>query len=102
MFSSSSWVASKPPAETKAAPASGPLYYVQVAALTDRTQAQTAADTYRKQGYTVFVTDPKPSDTRTWYRVRLGGYTSRDRAVSLLDKLNAAAGKKTDFRIVQD
>ncbi|OGD12815.1 MAG: hypothetical protein A2W20_00310 [Candidatus Aminicenantes bacterium RBG_16_66_30] len=94
--------ASKPPAETKAAPASGPLYYVQVAALTDRTQAQTAADTYRKQGYTVFVTDPKPSDTRTWYRVRLGGYTSRDRAVSLLDKLNAAAGKKTDFRIVQD
>jgi cell division septation protein DedD len=93
---------SKPPAETKAAPASGPLFYVQVAAFTDRAQAQTAAETYRKQGYTVFVTDPKPTDTRTWYRVRLGGYTTRDRAVSLLDKLNAAAGKKTDFRIVQD
>jgi len=84
------------------APASGPLYYVQVGAFTDRAQAQTAADAYRKQGYTVFVTDPKPTDTRTWYRVRLGGYAARDRAVSLLDKLNAAAGKKTDFRIVQD
>jgi cell division septation protein DedD len=94
--------ASKPPAETTAAPASGPLYYVQVAAFTDRAQAQTAAETYRKQGYTVFVTNPKPTDTRTWYRVRLGGYTTRDGAVSLLDKLNAAAGKKTDFRIVQD
>jgi cell division septation protein DedD len=94
--------ASKPPAETKAAPASGPLYYVQVGAFTDRAQAQTAAETYRKQGYTVFVTDPKPTDTRTWYRVRLGGYASRDRANSLLDKLNAAAGKRTDFRIVQD
>jgi cell division septation protein DedD len=94
--------AAKPPAETKAAPASGPLYYVQVAAFTDRALAQTAAETYRKQGYAVFVTDPKPSDTRTWYRVRLGGYPSRDRALSLLDKLNAAAGKKTDFRIVQD
>jgi len=94
--------ASKPPAETKAAPAAGPLYYVQVGAFTDRAQAQTAAETYRKQGLTVFVTDPKPTDTRTWYRVRLGGYASRDRAVGLLDKLNAAAGKKTDFRIVQD
>jgi cell division septation protein DedD len=94
--------ASKPPAETKSAPASGPLFYVQVAAFTERAPAQTAAETYRRQGYTVFVTDPKPTDTRTWYRVRLGGYATRDRAVSLLDKLNAAAGKKTDFRIVQD
>lgn len=94
--------APKPPAETASTPASGPLYYVQVAAFTERAQAQTAAEAYRKQGYTVFVTDPKPSDTRAWYRVRLGGYASRDRAVSLLDKLNAAAGKKTDFRIVQD
>jgi cell division septation protein DedD len=94
--------ASKPPAEPASTSASGPLYYVQVAAFTERAQAQTAAETYRKQGYTVFVTDPKPSDTRAWYRVRLGGYASRDRAVSLLDKLNAAAGKKTDFRIVQD
>jgi cell division protein FtsN len=94
--------AAKPPAETKTTPASGPLYYVQVGAFTDRAQAQTAAETYRKQGHTVTVTDPKSTDTRTWYRVRLGGYTTRDRAVSLLDKLNAAAGKKTDFRIVQD
>jgi cell division septation protein DedD len=94
--------ASKPPAETASTRASGPLFYVQVAAFSERAQAQTAAETYRKQGYTVFVTDPKPSESRAWYRVRLGGYASRDRAVSLLDKLNAAAGKKTDFRIVQD
>src|SRR4030042_1472980 len=70
--------------------AAGPLYYVQVGAFTDRAQAQTAAETYRKQGLTVFVTDPKPTDTRTWYRVRLGGYASRDSAVGLLDQLNAA------------
>jgi cell division septation protein DedD len=98
--------ADKPPApkaatETKK-PASGSLYYVQVGAFTDRGQAQAAADKYKKQGYTAVVANPKPSDTKTWYRVRLGGYTSRDRAVSLLEKLNTAAGKKTDFRIVQD
>jgi cell division protein FtsN len=92
--------ASKPATETKKT-ASG-LYYVQVGAFTDRTQAQAAADRYKKQGYTAVVANPKPADTKTWYRVRLGGYASRDRAVDLLAKLNAAAGKKTDFRIVQD
>lgn len=96
----------KAPAETKkTAPppaTSSGLYYVQVGAFTERAQAQAAADRYKKQGYTAVVANPKPSDTKTWYRVRLGGYAARDRAVDLLAKLNAAAGKKTDFRVVQD
>lgn len=92
--------ASKPAAEVKK-PAAG-LYYVQVAAFTDRAQAQAAADRYKKQGYAAVVASPRPADTKTWYRVRLGGYASRDRAADLLAKLNASAGKKTDFRIVQD
>ena len=95
--------AAKPAAEsrTAAAPASG-LYYVQVAAFTDRAQARALADRFKGQGYAAVVADPKPTDAKTWYRVRLGGYPSRDRAVALLDKLNAAAGKKTDYRVVQD
>lgn len=92
--------APKPAADVNK-PAAG-LYYVQVAAFTDRAQAQAAADRYKKQGYAAVVAAPRPADTKTWYRVRLGGYASRDRAVDLLAKLNAAAGKKTDFRIVQD
>ena len=97
----------KAPAETKKpapppATASTGLYYVQVGAFTERAQAQAAADKYKKQGYTAVVADPRPSDTKTWYRVRLGGYASRDRAADLLAKLNSAAGKKTDFRVVQD
>jgi len=101
-------VASKPPvkepkAEPKKAPAGGTgLYYVQVAATTDRVQAQALAERYKKQGYAAVVTDPRPADTKTWYRVRLGGYSSRDRAVDLLNKLNMAAKKKTDYRVVQD
>jgi cell division protein FtsN len=84
------------------ATASTGLYYVQVGAFTERAQAQAAADRYKKQGYTAVVANPRPSDTKTWYRVRLGGYASRDRAVDLLAKLNAAAGKTTDFRVIQD
>jgi DedD protein len=98
--------APKPAGETKKPTASPPtgsrLYFVQVAAFTERPQAEATAEKYRKQGYTAVVTEPKPTDTRTWYRVRLGGYATRDRAVSLLGKLNAEAGKKTDFRVVQD
>lgn len=98
--------ASKPPVQepvVKKAPAGGSgLYYVQIAAFADKAQAQAQADKYEKQGYTTFVADPRPADTKTWYRVRLGGYSSRDRAVALLNKLNAEAKKKTDFRIVQD
>jgi cell division septation protein DedD len=87
----------------KKAPAGGPgLYYVQIAAFVDKAQAQVEADKYKKQGYTTFVADPRPTDTKTWYRVRLGGYSTRDRAIALLNKLNAEAKKKTDFRIVQD
>jgi len=96
--------ASKAPAEAKKAPAvsSSGLYYVQVAAFTERSQAQAAADRFKKQGYTAVVASPRPSDTRTWYRVRLGGYATRERAADLLTKLNAAAGKKTDYQIVRD
>ncbi len=85
------------------APAGGSgLYYVQIAAFAEKSQAQALADKYKKQGYASFVADPRPTDTRTWYRVRLGGFTSRDPAVALLNKLNAEAKKKTDFRVVQD
>ena len=94
----------KTPTTTKKAPAVSPagLYYVQVGAFTDRSQAQAAADKYKKQGYAAVVANPKASDTKTWYRVRLGGFASREGAAGLLAKLNAAAGKKTDFQIVHD
>jgi cell division protein FtsN len=85
------------------APASGSgLYYVQIAAFAEKAQAQALADKYKKQGYTSFVASPRPTDTKTWYRVRLGGFSSRDPAVALLNKLNAEAKKKTDFRVIQD
>ena len=95
------------PEKAKAAPKKAPsagsgLYYVQIAAFTDKALAQSLADKYRKQGYTAFVADPRPADTKTWYRVRLGGFSSRDPAVALLNKLNAEAKKTTDFRVIQD
>lgn len=90
-----------PAAAKKTAAAGDPLYYVQVAAFSDRALAEALAESFRKQGYAAVISQ-RPTSTRTWYRVRLGGYATRDRAVDLLDKLNAAAGKKTDYQVVRD
>lgn len=88
--------------KSTAVTASSGLYYVQVSAFTSKAQAQASADKFRKQGYQVTIAEPRASDTKTWYRVRIGSFSSRDKAVEVLNKLNAAAGKKTDFRIVKD
>jgi cell division septation protein DedD len=77
-------------------------FYVQVAAFTDRAQAGAEADKFRKRGYPVVVADPRPTDNKAWYRVRVGGYATREKAAEALTKLNAAAKKKTDYRIVKD
>ena len=91
------------PSVTKSTPSRGSgLYYVQVGAFLEKNQALKLAETYRRKGYTAVVTDPRPGDSQSWHRVRLGGFTSRERAEDLLEGLNAAAGKKTDFRIVRD
>lgn len=92
---------SSPPAKAPLSEGTG-LYYVQVAAFKDKTQALATAERFRKQGYTAVILDPRPTDKSTWYRVRLGGYAARTRASDLLNKLNAAAGKKTDYVVVRD
>lgn len=86
---------------TSTAQGSG-LYYVQVGAFTNKSQALTLAEKYKRLGYSVNVADPRPSDTKSWFRVRLGGFENRDKAVALLNKLNADAGGRTDFRVVRD
>ncbi len=97
----------KPPAAKTAAAAkktqavTGPRYYVQVAAFNERALAESLAEKYKAQGYEAVI-NPRQTSTKTWYRVRLGGYATRDQAAGLLDKLNAAAGKKTDFQIVYE
>jgi len=90
----------KKPVEPKTtAPAARGLYYVQVLAVADRAQAQAAVDKYRKQGYTAVIAEPPAGEKN--YKVRLGGYATKDRATELLKKLNDAAGKRTDYWVVQ-
>jgi cell division septation protein DedD len=94
-----------PPTKTPSKPAESTgtgLFYIQVAALTDRVQAGAEADKFRKRGFPVVVADPRPTDTKSWYRVRVGGFSTREKAAATLTKLNEATKKKTDYRIVKD
>jgi len=108
-----------PQTSTKAAPAksepkAGPqlgqkrpveqknLYYVQVAALAEQSTAQTTAQKFRGMGYTVLVMNPQPTDKTPVYRVRVGGFATREQADEVRAKLSSAAGGKTDYFIVRD
>jgi cell division septation protein DedD len=90
-----------PPAETQAAAKTG-LFYIQVAAFFDKSQATTMAVKFKKQGYSVLVLDPLPTDKKTVYRVRLGGYSTREKAAQDLAKLNSSSKKKTGYYITKD
>jgi len=60
------------------------------------------AEKLKKQGYSILVLEPLPTDKKTVYRVRLGGYSTREKASQDLDKLNSASKKKTGYYITRD
>lgn len=78
------------------------LYYVQVAALAEKTAAESTGKRFRDMGYTVVVMDPQASDRSPVYRVRVGGFPTREQADEVRAKLSAAAGRKTDYFIVRE
>jgi cell division protein FtsN len=81
-------------------PGAGP-YYVQVRALAEKKAALQTAQLFIKQGYPVIVMDPLPTDKKPVYRVRIGGFATKEEAEATREKLAAAAGRKVDYFIVR-
>ncbi len=78
------------------------LYWIQVGAYSNPQNANSVAETYRKEGYNSIVLDPFPTDRREIYRVRLGGYPTREQAEKARDELALAENKKkTDYLIIR-
>jgi cell division protein FtsN len=78
------------------------LYYVQVGALAEKPAALSSAQRFKAQGFAVVVLDPLPTDRKPVYRVRVGGFSTKEEAEAARTKLAAAAGRKTDYFIVRD
>lgn len=94
----------KPASVTAArAPVEGKAqYYVQVGALNTKEAALSLAQRFSNQGYPVIVLDPFSSDTRTIYRVRVGGFPTREEAEEVKAKLASATSRRTDYFIVRN
>jgi cell division septation protein DedD len=95
-----------PEVQTKTVPPPAPvkkgLYYVQVGALVEQPAAQATAEKFRKLGYAVIVMDPQATDKSPVFRVRVGGFQTREQAEEARQKLASAAGRKVDYFIVRD
>lgn len=78
------------------------LYYVQVGALAEKPAALSTAQKFKAQGYSVIVLDPFPTDRKPFFRVRIGGFQTKEEAEAARAKLTSSAGRKTDYFIVRD
>jgi cell division septation protein DedD len=78
------------------------LYYVQVGAFTDNKAASSFAQKFKQHGYSTLVLSPLPSDKKPVYRVRVGGYPSKERAETIREELaRLKLKRKSDYFIIK-
>lgn len=77
------------------------LYYIQVAALNSREAATSFAEEFKEKGYPALVLDPFPSDRRAVFRVRIGGYETREKAEEVLAQLRSETTRQIDYFIIR-
>lgn len=85
----------KPTAPTKN------LWYIQVGAFSNKNSAISLADQFKKEGYPSLVLEPFSTDRRPLYRLRIGGYKTKEEAESVKAKLKPTK-KKKDYFIIKD
>jgi cell division septation protein DedD len=86
----------KPPAAGKKE-----LFYIQVGAFNNREPASAFAEEFKKKGYNALVLDPFPSDRKTVFRVRIGGYETKEEAEEVNSQLKSESNRKKDYFIIK-
>jgi len=74
-------------------------YFIQVGAFNDKNAASTFADQFKKEGFPVVVLEPYSSDKKPVYRVRIGGYPSREDVEKAKAQLKSTLKAKDSFII---
>ncbi len=102
--------AEKKPAETEtekvtpspAVKPGNPLFYIQVGAYSDQSNAQKMVEDLKDLGYPALIVQPS-AGARGLFRVRVGGYETRDKAEAVIENLAADQNKNnTDYFIVRE
>jgi len=84
------------------APVKG-LYYVQLAAFDERKGAEDYAVDIKSAGFPTIILNPLATDKKPWYRVRIGGYASKEEAEQAAMKLKSIVNKKRfEYWITRD
>ncbi len=78
------------------------LFYIQVGAFNNREPASAFAEEFKKKGYPALVLDPFPSDRKTVFRVRIGGYETKEKAEEVNSRLKSESKRKRDYFIVKN
>ncbi|NOR53489.1 MAG: hypothetical protein GQ536_05320 [Candidatus Aminicenantes bacterium] len=77
------------------------LFYIQVGAFNKREPASAFAEEFEKKGYPALVLEPFPSDRRTVFRVRIGGYETKEEAEEVNNRLKSESTRKKDYFIIK-
>jgi DedD protein len=83
-------------------PAKTGSYFVQASATNDKVAATAFARRLENEGFNVVVLDPFPTDVKTYYRVRVGPFASKEEAEAARTKLATVLRKRpTDFFLIR-
>jgi len=91
----------KKPASQIPAYGSAP-YYIQIGAVADKAAAEAFAKRVSALGYPAMVLDPRATDKKPFYKIRVGPWETKEAAEKKLNELaTALKKKKTDFFLVK-
>jgi cell division septation protein DedD len=77
-------------------------YWIQVGAYSIQQNANALVEEYKRKGYNAVVREPSPTDRRKLFRVRLGGYPTREQAEKVRNELAKQENKKqSDYLIIR-
>jgi len=77
------------------------LYYVQIGAYSKKDGAIMLAEQFKNRGYPTIIIDPFSTARRAIFRVRIGGYKTREEATNIKEELLKITGKKnTDYFVI--
>ncbi len=76
-------------------------WFIQVGAFNNRAGAQSVADKLKEEGLNVFVLDPYSSERRSVFRVRIGGYATKDLAERAKAELVRTDPKAKDYFVIR-
>ncbi len=90
--------------QKKATPSNQPQnlnWFIQVGAFNNRAGAQTTADKLKEGGLNVIVLDPYPSERKRVFRVRIGGYATKELAEKARAELIRKDSKAENYFVIR-